>query len=139
MATLSSLGLLLIFIALSAPPPSANHVTVQMAEYSLLTFAKSNGGWWTKSADTGMAIYYKCDGTTLVTRSASGQEESMDVASFFDLTGGENWSRPLIIRGKFAKKKTEVRTRTENNRIIAAINDDGKTGEAIVTWSTASE
>ncbi len=108
-----------------------------MAEYSRLTFAKSNGGWWVKRDETGVPVYYKRDGTSLVAKGSSGQEQSTDMAAFFDVTGGEDWSQPLIIRGKFAEKKTEVRTRRENSRIVAVIHDDWKTEEAIVMWNTA--
>ncbi len=139
MATLSPLGLLLIFIGLSVAPLSVNNVTVQMGEYSRLTFASNIGGWWVKPDDTGVPIYYKRDGTSLVIKSLSGQEQSMDMAAFFDLTGGEDWSQPQIIRGKVAEKKTEVRTRREKSRMVAVINDDSRTGEAIITWDTSRE
>ena len=139
MATLSPLGLLLIFIGLSVAPPSANNVTVQMSEYSRLTFARNIGGWWVKPDDTGVPIYYKKESTSLVIKSASGREQSMDMAAFFDLTGGEDWSQPVIIRGKFAEKRTEVRTRRERSRMVAVIDDGGRAGEAIVTWDTPRE
>ena len=139
MATLSPLGLLLIFIALSAAPPSATNVTVHLSEYSRLTFARNVGGWWVRPDDTGASIYHKREGTNLLIKSASFQEETTDMAFYFELTGVEDWSQPLVIRGKFFEKKADIKTRMEKNRMVVVSIVDGTTGESIITWDTSKK
>jgi hypothetical protein len=137
MATLNPFGLLILLIALSVAPPTADQVSVQLSEYSHMTFTRSAGGWWSKPDDMGVLVYFRREGTNVVAKAPSYQEaEREDLSRYFELTGGENWTRPTVIRTKPPEKKAEVRTQVQKDRLIARVTLDGTTHESIVTWRT---
>ncbi len=59
------------------------------------------------------------------------------MASYFELTGAEDWSQPSVVRGKFSEKKADIKTRMEKNRMVVVSIVDGTTAENIITWDTS--
>ncbi|MBI4525210.1 MAG: hypothetical protein HY695_15510 [Deltaproteobacteria bacterium] len=137
MATLGPAGLLLIFIALSAAPLSIQQVTVHFSQYSRMGFIRNIDGWWIRSDDPGLAnYYYKREGTYLLVKAGSGQDQDRtDLRAHFELTGAEDWSQPIIIVGRDTGKTIRARTRLAENGLIAEVTRDGRVDRAVISWA----
>jgi hypothetical protein len=137
MPTLASLGLLLIFLAVSATPPSATTVAIRMSPAAPITLARESGGWWARDDDTGGRVSFRRDGTNLVGSAAPGQRETrVDMAAYFDLTAGADLTKDAINRGKSAEVTGAVTTRVEKTRRVVTVTAAGTTESAIIMWAT---
>ena len=101
-----------------------------------MTFTRDGDGWWVKPDDTGTPVYFKREGTSLIGKVSSGRAEAIDLSTYFELTGSEDWTRATVVYTRPKEKNGEVRTQVEKDRLIAEITIDGATHEAVVTWHT---
>ena len=137
MATFSSFGLLVLYIALSGAPAAAPQITVSFSEYQHQSFVKDTDGWWYRRDDLGTKVYYKCEGAKLLAGYSKDKTESTDLTTHFQITGKEDWSKPQKILSKISGQ--EVSTLPEKTRMAIRTIEGEKAVEINVTFQTAAD
>ena len=136
MPTLTPFGLLLIFLALAAVPPSATRVMIQMPSVDPARLTRAPGEWWVRDDTTPPSVSFKREGTGLVLGSPPDQAETRtDLAAHFELTGSEDLTRNATIRARSTAGGGQVTTQVLPGRMTVRVTAGAATQDAIITWS----
>lgn len=137
MQALSPFGMLFLYLALAAAPPSSEKVVIHFSEYNRMTLTRTAENWYVRETDLGSRIFHKNEGTKLLTREGSKPVETVDLSTDFDLTGKEDWSRPQRIHLHKILNSPEdrwVRTTPEKTKFIVEASQEGKGEKVMIEW-----
>ena len=137
MQALSTFGILLLYLALAAAPPSTEKAVIHFSEYNRMTLTRTAEDWFVRETDLGSQIFHKNDGMKLLTREDSKPVVIVDLSTDFDLTGKEDWLKPQRISFHKISKSPEdrwVRTTPEKTKFIVEASQEGKPEKVTIEW-----
>lgn len=135
MAAFSSVGALILYIALAAVPLSAKQVMIHFSTADHMSFTRAQDGWWLRPDDLGSAVYWKSEKGKLLVRNESPEYKEAIDASVFDLTGTEDWSKPRSCSGKLQTGEFRIKSEPQKGGIaITVYTGNSSPQPASIEW-----